>query len=109
MLRETRGDRHPPVLVAWRITLTWAQRLHDRTVRPEEALSAVRDGHRVFIHGAAATPRTLIEALSQRLPQLADVQTVSIHTTGDAPYARPDLQQHVRHRALFIGANVRTA
>jgi len=89
--------------------LSWAQRLRDRTVSSDGALAAVQDGDRVFIHGAAATPRTLIEALSRRLRRLANVETVSIHTVGDAPYASPELKDHVRHRALFIGANVRAA
>ena len=87
----------------------WVHRLRERTVDADEALASVQRGNRVFIHGAAATPHTLIEALGRRLPSLSGVETVSIHTVGDAPYASTELAEHVRHRALFIGANVRAA
>ncbi|MCC6179300.1 MAG: acetyl-CoA hydrolase/transferase family protein [Chloroflexi bacterium] len=85
------------------------QRLRQRTVSAEEALAVVESGNRVFIHGAAATPRTLVAELGRRLPALTDVETVSIHTNGPAPYAAPEAEGHARHRALFIGANVREA
>jgi acyl-CoA hydrolase len=89
--------------------VSWATRLRERTVAADRALRAVQDGDRVFIHGAAATPRPLVEALARRLPDLSNVETVSIHTVGDAPYTAPEQAGHVRHRALFIGQNVRAA
>jgi acyl-CoA hydrolase len=78
-------------------------------VGADAALAVVQNGNRVFIHGAAATPQPLIAALGRRLPELSGIETVSIHTVGDAPYAAPEYAGHVRHRALFIGANVRAA
>jgi len=87
----------------------WAERLRRKTVRADEALASVQSGNRVFIHGAAATPLPLIAALGRWLPAVSDIETVSIHTVGDAPYGSPELADHVRHRALFIGANVRAA
>jgi acyl-CoA hydrolase len=89
--------------------VTWAERLHTRTTSADEALRAVQNGDRVFIHGAAATPLTLVEALGRRLPAVTGIETVSIHTVGDAPYAAPEHADRVRHRALFIGPNVREA
>jgi acyl-CoA hydrolase len=87
----------------------WAERLRARTVNADEALAVVQSGNRVFIHGAAATPHALVAALGRRLTDVAGVETVSIHTVGEAPYAAPEHADHVRHRALFIGANVRAA
>jgi acyl-CoA hydrolase len=87
----------------------WAERLRAKTVSADEALQAVQNGNRVFIHGAAATPHPLIAALGRRLPEVLGIETVSIHTVGDAPYAAPEHADSVRHRALFIGANVRAA
>ena len=87
----------------------WAERLRAKTVSADEALRAVQSGNRVFIHGAAATPHPLVAALGRRLPVVSEVETVSIHTVGDAPYAAPEHADSVRHRALFIGANVRAA
>ena len=87
----------------------WARRLQGKTVGADEAMRAIHSGQRVFIHGAAATPRTLVQAFSIRAAELRDVETVSIHTVGPAPYVAPELAGHVRHRALFTGSNVREA
>ncbi|MDP8923114.1 MAG: 4-hydroxybutyrate CoA-transferase [Chloroflexota bacterium] len=72
-------------------------------------MRTIDSGQRVFIHGAAATPRTLVAAFTARAAELRDVETVSIHTNGPAPYVAPEMAGHVRHRALFTGANVREA
>jgi acyl-CoA hydrolase len=37
------------------------------------------------------------------------VELVHLHTLGAAPYAAPELAARFRHRALFVGANVREA
>ena len=37
-----------------------------RAVTPAEAVSLVKSGDRVFVHGAAATPTTLTNALALR-------------------------------------------
>ena len=65
--------------------MTWAARLRDKTTGAEAALDAVASGQRVFIHGAAATPRTLGQAFTARAADLRDVEPVSIHTRGPAP------------------------
>ena len=73
------------------------------------AVAAVRSGQRVFVHGGAAVPRALLAALVARAGELRDVELVHLHTLGPAPYAAPELAGSFRHRALFVGANVREA
>jgi acyl-CoA hydrolase len=80
-----------------------------QAVTPEEAVKVVRSGDRVFIHSAAATPGPLVSALVARAPELRDVEIVHLHTEGDAPYARPEMEGSFRVSSLFIGANVRRA
>jgi hypothetical protein len=46
---------------------------------------------RVFVHGAAATPAPLIDALSRRA-DLADVTLYHLHTTGPAPFVNAALE-----------------
>ena len=75
----------------------------------EEALAPLRDGMRVYLHGGAATSTPLIEALAARARNLAGIETVSLHLEGPAPHVAPELEGHLRHNALFIGANVREA
>ncbi len=80
-----------------------------RVTTADEAVAAVRSGDRVYIHEAAMAPRTLIEALTRRLPELHNVEIIHLHTEGPAPYVAPEMAKHARHNALFCGANVRDA
>jgi 4-hydroxybutyrate CoA-transferase len=80
-----------------------------RIVTAAEAVSGVRSGQQIFVHGGAATPTTLLEALVERAGDLRDVEIIHFHTEGPAPHLAPEMEGHLRHRALFIGANARTA
>jgi acyl-CoA hydrolase len=80
-----------------------------RIVTPSDAVAGIRSGHQVFVHGGAATPTSLLEALAARAPELRDVGVIHFHTEGPAPHLEPEMDGHLRHRALFIGANAREA
>ena len=84
-------------------------RLQPAIVSPAEAVACVQDGARIYLHGGAATPMALVEALVARAPGLSGVESVHMHTEAPAPYVTPELRGHLRHNALFIGANVRHA
>jgi acyl-CoA hydrolase len=75
----------------------------------DSALSQVESGMQVFVHGAAATPTPLLEALCRRAASLSDVGVVHLHTEGPAPHLDPAMEGHIYHRALFIGENARAA
>ena len=78
-------------------------------VSAAEAVQRVRSGDRVFMHGAAATPAVLLNALVARAETLEHVEIVHMHADGPAPHVACEMEGHLRHRALFIGANVREA
>jgi len=78
-------------------------------VRPEEAVSCIKSGDRVFIHSVAAAPHQLIRAMTNRAPELKDVEVVHIHTEGDAPYVAPEYAGSFCTNCMFVGANVREA
>lgn len=63
---------------------------------------------RVFVHGAAATPIPLIEALAART-DLEGVRLYHLHTIGPAPFARPEHAGRFLSVSLFTGAPVREA
>jgi len=77
----------------------------------EEAVSVVKSGDTVFIHGAAATPRVLVPALAEhgRKKGLKGVKIHHIHTEGAAEYNDPSLKDTFRSNSLFTGANCRKA
>jgi 4-hydroxybutyrate CoA-transferase len=73
----------------------------------DDALSAVKSGMRVFIHGAAATPLLLVDALVRRAPQLKDVELIHLHTSGAGAYADDAYADSFRVVNLFVGENMR--
>ena len=79
------------------------------TCTPEEAVSIIGSGQRVFIHGMAAAPQALIRAMTARAPELRGVEIVHMHTEGGVPYAAPEMQESFRVNCLFIGSNMRKA
>ena len=74
-----------------------------------EAVTNVKSGDRVFVHGVAAAPHVLIDALVARANELRDVEIVHLHTEGAAPYAGPEFAESFRVNAFFVGSNVREA
>jgi 4-hydroxybutyrate CoA-transferase len=63
----------------------------------------------VFVHGAAATPHVLLDALVARSGTLRGVEMVHLHLEGHAPHAAREVAASFRINALFVGANVRQA
>ena len=73
-----------------------------------EAVSVVKSGDNVFIHGAAATPTPLVEALAAR-DDLENVKVYHLHTNGPAPFADPGREKDFRSISLFTGQPLRRA
>lgn len=79
-----------------------------RAVAADEAVQVLRSGMNVFVHGAAATPTPLLEAVV-RQPALRDVTFYHLHTTGPAPFVEPPHRDRFRSVSLFAGPPVRQA
>lgn len=75
-------------------------------VTPEEALSLVSSGARIFIHAVAATPTLLLRALAQR-KDLNDIHIYHIHTEGEIPYLNQVQEGRFHIHTFFIGSNLR--
>lgn len=78
-------------------------------VTADEAVKRIKSGNRVFIHSAAATPQSLIGAMTNRADQLKGVELVSIHTEGNAPYLDEKYSDNFRINTFFVGSNTRKA
>lgn len=74
----------------------------------EEALACVKSGDRVFIHGSAATPIPLVEALLARHEELRNVELVSITNLGDINFNTPEFKKSFYFNSLFVSQNIRT-
>lgn len=73
----------------------------------EEAVKIVKSNQRVYVQAAAAAPYFLTKALSQRAPELKNVEICHLHTEGEAHYADPALAESFHVNSFFIGKNVR--
>ena len=81
---------------------------HRRAVGAHEAVRRIASGMKVFIHGAAATPTPLIDALAART-DLENVTTYHLHLEGEVAIARPELAGRFFPTSLFTGASLRDA
>ena len=75
----------------------------------DEAVKIVQSHQRVFIHGSAATPTTLIQALAKRKNELKNVELVAISTLGPMPLVEPDCRDSFFMNSLFVSENIRKA
>ncbi len=86
------------------MTERWAQRAESA----DQVVSHIRSGDRVFVHGAAATPTLLLEALARRT-DLEGVQVYHLHLSGPIPFAEPEQAGRILSNSLFTGPALRTA
>ncbi len=72
-----------------------------------EAVGLIQSNQRVFIHSVAAAPVHLINAMTDRAPELRNVEIVHLHTEGEARYTAAEYADSFFTNALFVGANTR--
>jgi acyl-CoA hydrolase len=78
-------------------------------ISAEQALQAIKPGHRLFVHGGAATPQFLLKTLTERADELWNVELVSISMQGEAPVADKRFKESFRINSLFVSQNIREA
>jgi acyl-CoA hydrolase len=76
-------------------------------ISAEEAVSIIHSGDRVFIHGSAATPLTLLNALATHSTHLRNVEMLAISTLGRLDIARPEFKDRFYFNSLFVSENIR--
>jgi acyl-CoA hydrolase len=75
----------------------------------EEAVSIIKPGDRVYVHGGAATPHYLLNKLAARSNELWNVEIVSISMQGDVVIADRKYKDSFRINSLFVSPNIREA
>ena len=79
-----------------------------RAVSPSDAVALLRSGMRVFVHGAAATPTPLLEAMVARA-DLEAIRVYHLHLEGRVPFVEPEMAGRFRSVSLFTGPALRPA
>ena len=74
----------------------------------DDAVCGLQNGMNIFIHGAAATPTPLIEAMCRR-PDLEGIRLYHMHTEGPAPFLEPECRDRFASISLFTGQPARRA
>ncbi len=72
----------------------------------DAVVSRIASGMNVFVHGAAATPTPLLDALARRT-DLRDVRLWHLHLEGPLAFTAPEHAGRFRSTSLFTGAGLR--
>lgn len=72
-----------------------------------EAVKLIQSGNRVFLHGSAATPIALINALLKRAKDINNVEIVAISTYGAIDWNHPEVLNSFYLNSLFVSENIR--
>ena len=85
------------------------KRPHDwekRAVSARDVVALLKSRTNVFVHGAAATPTTLLDAMVER-SDLEGVQLYHIHLGGPVRFAEPQYARAFTSFSLFTGPQLR--
>ena len=87
----------------------WDKIYEARIVTPDEAVTHIKSGQRVFLTGNCSVPQKVLSALVRYAPQLENVEICHALTIGPADYVSPAMEGHLRVNTMFISANIRKA
>ncbi len=71
-------------------------------------MAGLQSGMNIFVHGAAATPTPLLEAMCRR-NDLTGLRLFHMHTEGPAPFLEPACHDRMTSISLFTGRPARRA
>lgn len=83
----------------------WSQ-LKQRAMSAEDVVKLVPNGSNAFLHGGAATPTALVEALAKRT-DLEGLKVYHVHTEGPMPILDKSCEGRIRSVSLFTGGAAR--
>jgi 4-hydroxybutyrate CoA-transferase len=75
----------------------------------DEAVKIIKSGDHVSVQPGCAAPLELIRAMVRRKDELENITIYHILIVGELPYIKPGLEKHFKHKAFFMGSNVRKA
>jgi acyl-CoA hydrolase/GNAT superfamily N-acetyltransferase len=81
----------------------------DRVVSREEALDRIRNGDRVFISSACATPLHLVEGLQEGYRRWWDVEIIHLLPSGEALLTDARYHDHFRYNTFGVGSAIAPA
>lgn len=77
-----------------------------QAVSAETALKNIQSGQKIFVHGAAATPTPLLDALCSRT-DLNNLKLYHLHISGPCRFLDSQFAQNITSISLFSGSSTR--
>ena len=80
-------------------------------VSAAEAVKLIKSGDSVYIQGSTSIPEVLVQAMTDRAPELRGVKVYTAFAIGrfDAPYAKAELRDSFEPLSFFVANNLRNA
>ncbi|MCP1102950.1 4-hydroxybutyrate CoA-transferase [Lachnospiraceae bacterium PAL113] len=91
--------------------MNWKEKYADKICKAEEAVKHIQSKDRVVVGHACSEPTVLVDAMVEgaRENEYRDVEVVHMVPMGEAKYCQPEMTEHFRHNAIFVGASTRKA
>ena len=91
--------------------MDWKEIYKGRTCTAEDAVAHIRSGERVVVAHACAEPVVLTDAMTEAAEKYnwKNIEVVHMVAMGKAGYCAPEMSEHFRHNALFVGGSTRKA
>lgn len=78
-------------------------------MKPEDAVSVIKDGDRVVFGHAVGEPIIFQRTMARMAEQFHNVEVAHMVYLGSGEYLQPGMEKHFRHNALFVGGPARKA
>ena len=89
--------------------MDWRTYYKEHTMKPEDAVSVIKDGDRVVFGHAVGEPIIFQRTMAQMAQQFHNVEVAHMVYLGSGEYLQPGMEDHFRHNALFVGGPARKA
>lgn len=89
--------------------MDWRTYYKEHTMKPEDAVSVIKDGDRVVFGHAVGEPIIFQRTMAQMAEQFHNVEVAHMVYLGSGEYLQPGMEKHFRHNALFVGGPARKA
>jgi 4-hydroxybutyrate CoA-transferase len=87
--------------------MKWEDIYKSKIVTPEEAVKNIKSNDRVVVGHAVGEPSIILDAMAANKDDYENVEIVHMVPMGKAEYAKPGMEKHFRHNALFVGGTTR--
>ena len=89
--------------------MDWKAKYQERLVSSKEAVKKIKSGDRVLLGHCIGEPLAIVDEIVAHKDLYENVEIVHMVAMGKGEYAKPGMEKHFRHNAIFVGAVTREA